>query len=379
MFQHQHRCAVLQSFGATAPVDALLSYTERTFDDGWLCSPPHLPLAAEPHIRTWQDYAERAARADLFTVLQEELIQLHFPVQAGISRTKTYLEATCTGALPPPLPWGGLQLQKPQDLKLWIHPTAAGPLPVLLPATRCDFVALVQALTKKNEPVPIAEAVGACIVSGYNNWGREAAWKRRLLADGRHWPAHFAEFREDRALYQDRFMILSRGPYSNVAADALGLDEEYWDNVSLQIRLAHECAHYLTYRLLGSMRNHLFDELLADYAGIVAGCGRYRADWFLHFLGLESLPTYRPGGRFEHYLKQVALGPNERSVLQRLLQRAADHLEVLDQHYRMCLDGPWATARMLLALSCMGLEELASAQYRRSFEHNLVRVLRTIK
>ena len=45
------------------------------------------------------------------------------------------------------------------------------------------------------------------------------------------------------------------------------------------------------------MRNNLHDELIADYAGITAAIGHYRAAWFLRFLGLEDYPTYRPGGR----------------------------------------------------------------------------------
>jgi hypothetical protein len=92
-------------------------------------------------------------------------------------------------------------------------------------------------------------------------------------------------------LYQDRLIILSAGPYSNVTASNLGLTETEWQQLSLKIRLEHESTHYFTRRFFGSMRNNIADELIADYRGIVAALGYYRSDWFLHFVGLESFPA----------------------------------------------------------------------------------------
>ena len=65
--------------------------------------------------------------------------------------------------------------------------------------------------------------------------------------------------------------------------------------------MEHECAHYLTKRVTGSMSNNLLDELLADYVGIVAAAGTYRGDWALEFLGLEDYPAYRNGARLQNY------------------------------------------------------------------------------
>ena len=84
-----------------------------------------------------------------------------------------------------------------------------------------------------------------------------------------------------RGLYQDRFLILSTGPYSNVAAREVGLSDSRWRETSTAIRLEHECTHYFTLRVFGSMRNNLLDELIADFMGITAADGRYRSDWFL--------------------------------------------------------------------------------------------------
>jgi len=67
------------------------------------------------------------------------------------------------------------------------------------------------------------------------------------------------------------------------------------------------------------MRNNLLDEVIADYFGITAACGRFRADWLLRFFGLESYPRYRAGGRLEHYRGDPPLSDAAFLVLQRLL------------------------------------------------------------
>ena len=54
---------------------------------------------------------------------------------------------------------------------------------------------------------------------------------------------------------QDRFIILSRGPYSAIPSDVVGIAEGAWLRQSLDIRREHECVHYLTYRLVGLIRS----------------------------------------------------------------------------------------------------------------------------
>jgi hypothetical protein len=75
------------------------------------------------------------------------------------------------------------------------------------------------------------------------------------------------------------------------------------------------------------MRDNVFDELLADYAGIVAACGEFRSDWFLRFVGLEDPCTYRAGGRLENYLGDPPLSSDAFQVLCTLLRKAAKDLQ----------------------------------------------------
>jgi hypothetical protein len=236
---------------------------------------------------------------------------------------------------------------------------------------RADFDTLVQALTRYNEPWPVPASMGACIVTGYNNWGRILELRRRwqgIDPDRRSpatWPARLRELAEQPQLYQDRFILLSSGPYSGVPAAALGLDEATWKRQSLTIRLEHECTHYFTSQVLGAMNNALADELIADYMGIVATGAGYRADWFLRFMGLEAFPRYREGGRMDIYRGEPRLSDGAFTVLQHAVRQAAHNLQRIDE-LRAALPGPaldddgQGKARVILALARLGLEGLAA-------------------
>jgi hypothetical protein len=236
---------------------------------------------------------------------------------------------------------------------------------VLVVPRRADFETLIRALVRRNEPVPLPASMGACMVAGYNNWGRVAELRRRWQAGevdaegAADWSAAFAVLRGRRELYQDRFIVLSEGPYSGVPAERMGLAEAAWRDASHTIRLEHECAHYFTRRVLGSMRNNLLDELLADYAGIVATAGRYREDWFLHFCGLQDAEGCRAEGRLWNYRGDPPLSPAAFAVLQRLVRAAAARVQALDAALDPAFRTPAGRARVLLAIAESTLEEIA--------------------
>jgi hypothetical protein len=247
-----------------------------------------------------------------------------------------------------------------------LHESPAGRIPLLIARGRGEFVALIRALARRNEPAPVPDAQGALMVSGYNNWSRVGELRRRweaLPAAGREttsWSEEFQRLQPRRELYQDRFILLSDGPYSAVPAAGLGLSEAEWREISLVIRRDHECAHYLTRRLFGSMRNNLLDELIADYTGMVGAIGRFRADWFLRFVGLEDFPRYRPGGRLDLYRGKPPLSDGAFRVLQALVKQAAENLERFDAGLPPGPRSPEETALLIAALASLRLEELAA-------------------
>jgi hypothetical protein len=276
-------------------------------------------------------------------------MQLRFPIADGISANPAYLAAVRRGVWTGEAGEPGVAFVRPDALRLFIHPTAAGRVPVIIAGAREDFVSLVRAVTMRNEPRPIAAAMGACIVAGYNNWDRVAALG----------PA-FENLIGNKSLYQDRFIILSSGPYSGVPAADLGVDAADWLLMSQTIRLEHECAHYVTRHALGTMRNSMLDELIADYIGLVWAAGRYRAGWFLRFLGLDEAAGCRGDGRLHTYRGTPPLSDGAFAILQDALREAARNLEAFDATRRRC---EWDTidgARMIVALAMTGLEGLAS-------------------
>ena len=322
-----HRTTALRRFGAAdADLDALLDYTANPFD----LSGPRV-LGDEPFVPVWADYLAEADAVGVFPVLQRVLPQLRFPVRDGISQTERYRAATRRGDLaglgPDGLFEGGLRLVDPSRLRLDLHPTPAGRIPVLTAPVRQDFVALVQALTRRNEPTPLPDSMGALMVSGYNNWDRVRRYREAWEAAGGagSWTDAFRELVPRRDQYQDRFILLSEGRYSAVPASALGFAEAEWLRVSHAIRREHESAHYYCRRALGAMQHNAFDEVLADAYGIVQANGTYRPDWHRRFLGLRGdgkLPE--EGGRLWNYRADLSDGAF--AALARLVDQAIDGL-----------------------------------------------------
>ena len=328
---------------------ALTAYARSGFDDAVFDRAIECPLPDEPFVAAWERYVSAAERIGAVASLRRALMQLRFPIAAGMSENPTYLAAVRRGVWTGDLLKDGVEFVSPEAIRIFIHPTAAGRVPIVVAGAREDFVSLVRAVTCRNEPRPIPGAMGACIVAGYNNWDRVAA----LGAD-------FGSAIGNKSLYQDRFIILSSGPYSGVPAADVGVADGDWPRMSLTIRLEHECAHYVTRHALGTMRNSMLDELIADYAGIVSAAGDYRAAWFLRFLGLDSPGACRTGGRIHTYRGTPPLSDDAFEILQCVVCRAARQLEAFDRARRHRRWDAIAAARTIVALAGTGLEGLAS-------------------
>ncbi len=354
------RRALLGSLGASGAVAGeLLAYGDDHADLP-VDAPVRFPLSDEAHLEAWTEYAEAAARVGVMTALASRLVQLQFPIEAGISQTDGYRAATRRGLAP----GSGLRvpLRRPDAIELSIHATPAGRVPILIAADRDDFAALVRAFSCRNEPDPIPSSMGACIVSGLNNWDRVLRHRRRFEAvrgaegDDAAWAAEFSRIVPLKALYQDRFIILSRGPYSAVEAADAGFEDAEWLTRSLEIRREHECTHYLALRALGRMRTHLLDELAADMVGLVGALGRYDAPLARRFLGLENHPDYREGGRLENYLGTPPLAPAALNPLRHVVVRAISNIEAWIHSHG---DSDVRNGRLPLALVSLPLDELA--------------------
>jgi hypothetical protein len=357
----------LAALGASPEeAEELRAYNENVFDLRALGPETRFPLPDEPFVTFWKERVRESCTRGAFAVLRDHLPQLRFPIREGISETEAYRAATRRGAPAEARPEEELELEHPEAIELVLHESPAGRIPLLIARRREEFAALIRALTRRNEPVPVSPSQGALMVSGYNNWSRIGELRRRWEAtdlaerETATWAEEFQRIQNHKELYQDRFILLSDGPYSAVPASEMGLGEEEWREISLAIRRDHECAHYFTRRLFGSMRNNALDELIADYAGMIGAIGRFRADWFLRFVGLEDFPRYRPGARLDLYLGDPPLSDGAFRVLQELLVAAAGNLERFDTGEPAGPSGPAGIALWIAALASLRLDELAS-------------------
>jgi anti-sigma regulatory factor (Ser/Thr protein kinase) len=75
------------------------------------------------------------------------------------------------------------------------------------------------------------------------------------------------------------------------------------------------------------MRNNSLDELMADFACLVAAFGEYRPELARRFLGVEQGGGYRTGGRLQNYRGTPPLSEAGFAVLVRLVDAAIDRLD----------------------------------------------------
>jgi hypothetical protein len=359
----EFRRDVLLSSGATAQAAGeLLRYGQNEVDDDALATEIYLPLQDESFVAPWEQYAKEMVNAGTVQVLARYLVQLQFPIRSKISCETEYISATRCGADPSRMKSAtGSFLRRPEDCSIELHSTPTGRIPVVTIPDRQDFVSITRALTCKNEPIAIPASQGACFVSGYKNWPRF----RSLVSKNREGRICaeadvLAITRKQKHLYQDKFVLLTSGPYSGVSANELGLEDEEWDLFSWRIRLEHECTHYIIQRLLGVTKGGVLAEIIADYCGITAVRGSFSSEWFLRFMGLECYPEFRDSGRLANYRGTPPVSSESFRVLQTLVVQAARNLQSVDSTYQHAIQTSRAQLAFIAGISALTLEEVAS-------------------
>jgi hypothetical protein len=130
----------------------LTAYSQSGFEASAFARELDCPLPDEPFVDAWEHYASDAGRIGTAASLRRPFMQLRFPIAEGMSASPTYLSAVRRGVWTDDPAERGLAFARPEALRVFIHPTAAGRVPVIVAGAREDFVSLVQALTCRNEP-----------------------------------------------------------------------------------------------------------------------------------------------------------------------------------------------------------------------------------
>jgi hypothetical protein len=182
--------------------------------------------------------------------------------------------------------------------------TPAGPVRVLALGDRRDFELVVRGLmAAKNGPQEVVPDSQGAATFTVINW-RKIKWHLAEFPKEEQ-KAEFKRFTSVRENYIDMLVVLSRGPYSNVDAAAVGAAEEPWLELSDTIRRYHELTHVICRRLHPGDVDAVRDELIADAIGLYAAFGRFDPATEELFLGIRD--GRYVGGRLENYTEESEL------------------------------------------------------------------------
>jgi hypothetical protein len=112
----------------------------------------------------------------------------------------------------------------------------------------------------------------------------------------------------------------------------------------------------------------------------LAASGRFRADWFLHFLGVDRGGGHREGGRVAIYRGDPPLDDSAFAELRRLIVQVADQVEAFDRAFWPTEEprAPRDQTLAVLALACLRLDEIGASDGNEQLARELERVERSI-
>ncbi len=185
---------------------------------------------------------------------------------------------------------------------LTIEETPAGNVETIFLKNREDFECFYQIMAEKCEPVPVLRSVGASYIGGINDWSKIHAHMEEYEKNGgTDTDSEFKRFTADKANYKTSIILLSDGFYSNISYGNTPYGEEEWRGISLEIRKYHELTHFVCRHFFPGNIKPIWDELLADFYGLLCATGTYDTVLALKFLGIEDGKYI--SGRLERYVE----------------------------------------------------------------------------
>lgn len=190
--------------------------------------------------------------------------------------------------------------------ELRVVETPAGPIEVVFLAVRQDFETFLQIISHKSQLIPIARTVGAITYRGLADWEAVAQAHADYVAQGGDdWASEFARLAQQPGTFRAELIVISEGPYSNIAAADTPYGEEEWLRISREIRLHHECAHVVCRRTMPDDILPVWDEVTADVTGLLCATAQYDVELAARFLGVTAQRF--TGGRLSEYLNEAQL------------------------------------------------------------------------
>ena len=206
---------------------------------------------------------------------------------------------------------------------LTIEETPAGKVEVIFLKNREDFECFYQIMADKCEPVPVLRSVGAAYIGGINDWSKIhahiAEYEKKGGTDSDN---EFRRFTANKDNYKTSIILLSECFYSNISYENTPYSVEEWRKISLEIRKYHELTHFVCRHFFPGNIRPVWDELLADFYGLLCAVGSYDKALALSFLGIREGKYTQ--GRLERYVEGEISGELVSEITE-----LAGHLEKL--------------------------------------------------
>lgn len=179
--------------------------------------------------------------------------------------------------------------------------TDVGNVDILFLFERNDFKLFLMKLAYKCIKTDIPDTIGAMMINGLNNWEKINTHLDEYSQNGgTDRDGEFKRFTACKDNFKDYLLVISNGAYSNVSANVFGFESDYWLRKSQEIRIYHECSHFICRKKYPKTINVIFDEILADCIGIKYAFGSYNKDMAKRFLGFNEENEF-VGGRLSFY------------------------------------------------------------------------------
>lgn len=204
--------------------------------------------------------------------------------------------------------------------------TEVGNVDVVFLYERHDFELFLMKTIYKCIQTDIPNTIGAMMISGINNWQKINNHLENYTGIDKN--QEFKKFTSNKDNYKDFLLLISNGFYSNISPIEVNFEPNVWLEKSCQIRIYHECTHFICRKLWADKKNIIFDEIVADCIGLKSAFGFYDKSMAKKFLGFNDNNVYI-GGRLEFYCEKSNI-----DIIKSKIFKFMDFLENLEVYNR---------------------------------------------
>ena len=229
--------------------------------------------------------------------------QLYLTPEKGVSGTGVYSDIVRYGKLPPEIDEKikneGLSGFKCSEKdRLFSENTPAGMVDILFLQERSDFERFVQVMVYSCEPAAVASKIKNTKILNITNWRKIENHMNDYLSNGGSnlsWRDELRKFTNNKKNYQDTILVIGSGGYCGLTAEEAGFEKDTWEEISVKIKIYSSCARYIVRKLFSDYKDIIWEEMLADCAGLLYATGRYDVSLAKKFFGVSGKGYDRRG------------------------------------------------------------------------------------